>query len=104
MTSIQQLNIKDEIVNINMTINSGMIDSAAKMRLINKLNKLLLQLNKQRCVMNGVISSRHLLTHAVVIISEFGVVIYIKCVHAVITHKRTTFLSIVMQQVGYVIE
>jgi hypothetical protein len=47
--------------------------------------------------MNGVISSRHLLTHAVVIISEFGVVIYIKCVHAVITHKRTTFLSIVMQ-------
>ena len=46
MTSIQQLNIKDEIVNINMTINSGMIDSAAKMRLINKLNKLLLQLNK----------------------------------------------------------
>ena len=44
--------------------------------------------------MTGVITSVHLLKHGVAIIREFGVRCYVRCVYAVLTRRRTTFLHL----------
>lgn len=47
--------------------------------------------------MQGFITTRHLFTHAPVIVNEFGWRVYFKCVaHCVLPGRRpTTFLSVV---------
>lgn len=43
--------------------------------------------------MHGSITSRHVLSHAVVIVREFGAMCYLRCVKAVLLGERTTFLN-----------
>ena len=45
-------------------------------------------------LMTGVITSVHLLKHGVAIIREFGLRCYVRCVYAVVTRRRTTFLHL----------
>jgi uncharacterized protein YbaA (DUF1428 family) len=48
--------------------------------------------------MRGLITTKHLMTNAVVIISEFGVVTYLRCLAAaVLSRRHTTFLECVMR-------
>ena len=43
--------------------------------------------------MNGSITGRHVLTHAIVILREFGPGCYFRCVKALLLRQRTTFLD-----------
>ncbi len=43
--------------------------------------------------MHGSITSRRVLSHAVLIVREFGPLCYWRCVKAVLLGRRTTFLN-----------
>jgi hypothetical protein len=45
--------------------------------------------------MQGCITSRDVLRHSVTIWRLFGAGCYLRCLHAVVTHRRCTFLEIV---------
>ncbi len=48
--------------------------------------------------MRGIITTRHLVTNASVIIYEFGISTYLRCVAAVmLTRRPVTFLEMVMR-------
>jgi len=48
--------------------------------------------------MRGIITTRHLVTNAPVIIQEFGVITYLRCVAAAMLSRReVTFLEMVMR-------
>lgn len=44
---------------------------------------------------NGVITTKEVLTHGAVIVLEFGPVAYLRCCVAILLRKRTTFLNCV---------
>jgi len=46
---------------------------------------------------NGVITTKEVLTHGAVIVREFGPVAYLRCCVAIALRKRTTFLNCVCQ-------
>lgn len=44
--------------------------------------------------MNGFITTRHLFTHAHVIVANFGVMVYLRCIfRSVLSDKKVTFLD-----------
>ena len=48
--------------------------------------------------MHGIITTRHLVTNASVIIHEFGMTTYLRCVAAaVLSRQKVTFLEMVMR-------
>jgi hypothetical protein len=47
--------------------------------------------------MRGLITTRHLLVNAGTIIHEFGLIAYMRCLRALVTGQRTTFLDCVCQ-------
>ncbi len=44
--------------------------------------------------MRGTITSRHVVLYAFTIIRLWGLRTYLRCLHAAITNKKTTFLSV----------
>jgi hypothetical protein len=51
---------------------------------------------KKRCVMSGIITFKDVVVHPVLVVSEYGWVVYLRCAWAAITRSKVTFLSIVM--------
>lgn len=48
-------------------------------------------------MIQGVITTKHLIIYAILIIQLFGVVVWLRGMKALIQHRRTTFLQIVME-------
>jgi hypothetical protein len=48
--------------------------------------------------MQGCITSRDVLRHAVVICRLWGLGCYLRCLHAVVTRRRCTFLQLITTQ------
>jgi hypothetical protein len=47
--------------------------------------------------MRGVITTRHVLTHAAVIVREFGPAAFLRCCLAIVRRRKATFLDCVFR-------
>jgi hypothetical protein len=48
--------------------------------------------------MNGSITGRHVLTHSMIIVREFGARCYLRCIKAVLFREHKTFLDCAFQK------
>jgi hypothetical protein len=46
---------------------------------------------------HGAITSRHVLRHAVVIVRQFGMGVFLRCCLTIVQRRKTTFLDCVFQ-------
>jgi hypothetical protein len=50
---------------------------------------------REQTMIQGLITTRHVFRHSLLIISEFGLPTFLRCVRAVVGRQPTTFLALV---------